>query len=533
MEGLARRENVNYLLWEAVRPQIQADQPFVRLTHLLYTELGIEGRQLFVEKISFAIQKKSEFILDSENPDTVYLGNLQDIESHFQKAPSRVESTHEPTSSTTPSVFSSTRGSSSDTLSVTSPATAHYGATQFAARGNSMESHSRAYPPTQSLALPLPQSYIQPSAHQAALPSTSSSTLPYNHPSALPSTDLPNVASNNGKIKQPLNPWCLFVQDMTPEVLKAHPGWDAIKINALLGPIWKAKDPEQQRPWRDRSDELARQHALKYPGWKRNAGKRSKSSTAEANPRTKKQKVPVVAQPEDNRRTMVNQSETPASDINPLTDMTNGGQNGQPTPADDISPMRDMTNGGEDEQPAADHDFSTGLNQLQEFAGPIPPGYNFDDHFDENFVDNMFREPQMGPIWRAKTLEEQKPWKDRADQLAREHALRYPGWRKTGGKRASSSTSKTNPPTKKQKISAATLPEHGLRTMTRPLEIPASSHPSLTAHTTIEGLEPQGNERNHVEGMNEQFAPDDNFSASLRGFDEFSGFIDPNFTLQP
>ncbi|KAI0140195.1 hypothetical protein GGR57DRAFT_521114 [Xylariaceae sp. FL1272] len=129
----AHWENFCQLLWEAVRAQLQPEQPFIRITKVLYTELGIGGRQFFRGKLKSILGRETEFILDDGSPDLIYLANRGDLESQFGRAvhggdrqmavlrePSGPRADREPIMPTLTDAFSPTTSGSSNALSTTS-----------------------------------------------------------------------------------------------------------------------------------------------------------------------------------------------------------------------------------------------------------------------------------------------------------------------------------------------------------------------------------------------------------------------------
>ncbi|KAI0140196.1 hypothetical protein GGR57DRAFT_509506 [Xylariaceae sp. FL1272] len=159
---------------------------------------------------------------------------------------------------------------------------------------------------------------------------------------------------------------------MTPEVRKENPGWDAIRINKHLGPIWRAKTNAERSPWTERAEILKKEHAVQFPNWKKKGGKRTKPPTTQAMAASKKQKVSAV--PQLDRPNVMHHAEgkknQPEHNAHNEMHQTESNNNGS-MPADD---------------------FSSILRELQEYSGVPQPGF-----FEEAFTAMMGEDAHMDP----------------------------------------------------------------------------------------------------------------------------------------
>ncbi|KAI0140190.1 hypothetical protein GGR57DRAFT_521110 [Xylariaceae sp. FL1272] len=359
MEHATSPEQLHAFLWEALKVQLQPDNPFIRITDTLFVHLSDKGRQFLGEQLSSVLGGKDiEFIIDGYSNGQMFLANRQDLVHHSHRQildgpdllpvllmvpdvehrnplPNASLSQDSGASSMPPETANSIAAPSASAVSApTRGPTAHHSASHSATPSNYgvaapsqpgvstsavmtpdivTASRSIAQPPMirTSGVTADPQARRQrspPAATQNQIPAGADSSPKSDGKSAKGGAELELSNSDpvtRKRIEKPPNSWSSFLRDMSPGILKAHPGWNAIKINTHLGPVWRSMTDEQQKPWVDKADELQRQHKLEYPSLTRRNDKKRSYDGAMANVRVKQRKVfPVADLDEDGAVTL-------------------------------------------------------------------------------------------------------------------------------------------------------------------------------------------------------------------------------------
>ncbi|KAI1264473.1 hypothetical protein F5Y18DRAFT_428098 [Xylariaceae sp. FL1019] len=332
MEHPITHEQLHMMLWESLQVQLEPHQPFIKLTELLAVHLGQEGRQFLGEKLSYILHKPTEFIRDGYDGGRLFLANRHDLAHYHNRQvydipqgisvllmPAGQQSNHlhkavsspcSVASNIQPGDSASIASQSAFSVSALDRSTVRQSISTLSTPGDleATAAIDAGLPTSMSLSasVPISRSFDNRADGIAADPRLRRQLA---QPIATHENDPSKFDPiTGGKILRPPNSWCLFIRDMTPEILKLNPGWDATKINSHLGPVWNSMTDAQQKPWVDRAGELQRLHMVKYPDyWSRGGrGKRSLPTSSDNDSRAKKRKLIPATDLSDDRMVALN-----------------------------------------------------------------------------------------------------------------------------------------------------------------------------------------------------------------------------------